>query len=286
MSPFSFLKKVILSALILTVIGVVAAALLYIFARRFHVEADPRIDEVESLLPGANCGGCGFSGCRAFAQACCKAASLNGLSCPGSDATVMEKIAGILGQRVAGADDRRNVAVVGCGAACYVRQNIARYDGPASCAALASIGSGPTLCSYGCLGLADCVRACPFGAIVMNSSTRLPEVDYSRCTGCGACSAQCPRSVISIRPAIKSAAFSYVACSNSLGGAMALKACRSACIACGKCERLCPESAITLHLPEGSRIAVPPARIDATRCTACGICIEACPTHAILAANA
>ena len=106
----------ILSALILSVIGIIAAALLYVVARRFHVEADPRIDEVESLLPGANCGGCGFSGCRAFAQACCKAASLNGLSCPGSDATVMEKIAGILGQRVAEADDRRNVELlVSCG---------------------------------------------------------------------------------------------------------------------------------------------------------------------------
>jgi len=277
---------VILSTLVLTVIGVIAAALLYVVARRFHVATDLRIDEVESLLPGANCGGCGFSGCRAFAQACCSAASLNGLSCPGSDATVMEKIAGILGQKAVGADDRRNVAVVGCGASCSSRQNIATYDGPGSCAALASIGSGPTLCSYGCLGLADCVRACPFGAIGMNSATGLPEVDYSRCTGCGACAAQCPRSVISIRPAIKSAAFSYVACSNSVGGALALKACRSACIACGKCERLCPESAITLNLPEGSRTAVPPARIDATRCTACGRCIEACPTHAILAANA
>lgn len=276
----------ILSALILTAIGVLSATLLYIVAKRFHVASDPRIDEVETLLPGANCGGCGFSGCRAFAQSCCSADSLNGLSCPGSDAGVMGRIASILHLNAESGRATRKIAVVGCGATCSTRPDIARYDGPASCAAIAAIGSGPTLCSYGCLGKGDCVAVCPFDAISMNASTGLPEVDYARCTGCGLCASRCPRSVISIRPAVRSARFFYVACSNSVGGAMAMKACRSACIACGKCERVCPAGAITLSRSGDSSVAIPPARIDATLCTACGRCEEVCPTHAIHPAQA
>lgn len=174
------------AAIVLGVIGIVAAGLLYVVARRFSVDDDPRIDQVEGLLPGANCGGCGFSGCRAFAQACCNATSLEGLSCPGSDRSTMGRIASALGLQNESCPDVRKVATVGCGAKCGGRQAVALYDGPASCVAVAAIGSGESLCSYGCVGMGDCVGVCPFDAISVNSETKIPEVDHSRCTGCGA----------------------------------------------------------------------------------------------------
>lgn len=271
----------ILSAIVLTVIGVVAAALLYVVARRFSVDDDPRIEQVEGMLPGANCGGCGFSGCRAFAQACCKASSLEGLSCPGSDRATMDRIASVLGMRNDSECDVRKVAIVGCGAKCGSRPEVAHYDGPPSCVAVAAVGSGESLCGYGCVGMGDCVKVCPFNAIAMNAATRLPEVDYSLCTGCGRCATRCPRSVISICNVSRSTVVSYVACSNRSSGQLAMKACRSACIACGKCERTCPVGAITLGRHGDRQLAVAPARIDALKCTGCGKCGEVCPTGAI-----
>ena len=269
------------AAIVLGVIGVVAAGLLYVVARRFSVDDDPRIDQVEGLLPGANCGGCGFSGCRAFAQACCNATSLEGLSCPGSDRSTMGRIASVLGLRNDSCSDVRRVAIVGCGAKCGGRQEVALYDGPASCVAVAAIGSGESLCSYGCVGMGDCVGVCPFDAMSVNSETKIPEVDHSRCTGCGRCAERCPRSVISIRQVRVQAVFRYVACSNASPGQLAVKACRSACIACGKCERVCASSAITFGRCGDGVSRVAPARIDAMKCTGCGMCGSACPTGAI-----
>lgn len=91
------------SLLVLGVTGVVAAVLLYFVALKFKVEEDPRIDLAQEALPGANCGGCGFAGCRAFAEACVKNPALEGLSCPVGGDDVMSKVRVIVNTPVGGA---------------------------------------------------------------------------------------------------------------------------------------------------------------------------------------
>ena len=135
-------------------IGIAGAAALYGVSRRFHVEEDPRIGEIESLLPGANCGGCGQSGCHAFAVACAKATSLDGLFCPGAGEDAMKKIAGIVGL-VAG-EARPKTAIVRCNGSCELTKRRVAYDGPRSCAIAATVSAGEGGCPNGCLGCGDC----------------------------------------------------------------------------------------------------------------------------------
>ncbi|MDE6371659.1 MAG: ferredoxin, partial [Duncaniella sp.] len=149
------MNVIILSIIVLGLIGIIGAAVLYMVARRFHVQEDPRIDQVEALLPGANCGGCGQSGCRAFAVACVGATTLEGLNCPSSGAEVMNKIGEIVGLTAVAAKPK--IAVIKCNGTCELRPAHARFEGAPSCAVLASLGSGETACPNGCLGCGDCV---------------------------------------------------------------------------------------------------------------------------------
>lgn len=256
-------------------IGVVCAIVLGVVARRFAVQEDPRIDEVEAQLPGANCGGCGFSGCRAFAAACVGASSLTGLECPGAGRTGMERIAAILG--LTAAKSVPKVAIIKCGGGCGDRQRTAEYDGSASCGLMAMCGGGDSACSWGCLGQGDCVRACAFGAVSIDRETRLPVVDDDKCTGCGACAGVCPRGVIEIRSKGPKGMRVWVACSNHDKGAAAMKACASSCIGCSRCVKACTHGAITI---EGNL-----AHIDPQACKLCRRCVDTCPKDAIVKVN-
>ena len=168
------MNVIILSIIVLGIIGIVGAAVLYVVAQRFHVHEDPRIDQVEALLPGANCGGCGRSGCRDFAVACVGATTLDGLSCPSSGAAVMKQIGDIVG--LTAVATKPKIAVIKCNGTCDLRPTNARFEGAPSCAVLASLGSGESACPNGCLGCGDCVEACPYGAMRMTLETGLPEV--------------------------------------------------------------------------------------------------------------
>ena len=194
-------SQVILIAVVaLAVLGFVLALLLYLVSKRFAVKEDPRIGLVAEVLPGANCGGCGFPGCGGMAAACVKAAdagSLEGLNCPVGGASCMQEVAGILGMEVAAAAPK--LAVVRCNGTCERRPRVVSYDGVKSCRIANSTCMGETLCSYGCLGCGDCVAACQFDAIHINPETGLPEVDAAKCTACGACSKACPRGVMEVR---------------------------------------------------------------------------------------
>ncbi|MBQ9475762.1 MAG: Fe-S cluster domain-containing protein [Bacteroidales bacterium] len=270
------MNGIILSTvLILSSLGLLLGVMLFFVARKFKVEEDPRIDEIEKLMPGANCGGCGYAGCRAFADAAVKAENLESCFCPVGGNEVMAKVAGVLGIEVK--QKTPQVAVVRCNGSCENRPKVNDYDGAASCRVKAALYSGDTLCPYGCLGCGDCVAVCKFGALSMNPETGLPEVDESKCTACGACVKACPKGIIEIRNKGPRSMRVYVGCVNKDKGAVARKACKAACIGCGKCAKECAHEAIT--------VADNLAYIDFTKCKLCKKCVEACPTGAIHAVN-
>ena len=269
----------ILSAVIvLGCIALVAAVILYVCSKRFAVKEDPRIAQVTEVLPGANCGGCGFPGCSGMADALVKGAdagSLEGLICPVGGADVMGKVADLLGMAIANSDPM--VAVVRCNGTCELRPRIASYDGLKTCTAMNACGAGETGCGFGCLGCGDCVGACQFDAIRINPETGLPEVDEEKCTACGACTKACPRNIIELRKKGPKGRRIFVSCVNKDKGAVAMKACKSACIGCGKCQKECKFEAITIE----NNLSY----IDFTKCRMCKKCVDACPTKAIHAVN-
>lgn len=259
----------------LGVIGAASAAILYLVGQKFRVEEDPRIEEVEEVLPGANCGGCGFPGCSSFAAACVKADSLDNLLCPVGGQKVMSKVAAILGQEAPAT--AKKIAVVRCNGTCENRPRTNLYDGSSSCAIASALYGGNTDCSFGCLGLGDCVDACSFDAIHINPETMLPEVDEDKCTACGACVKACPKGIIELRKQGPKSRRIFVSCVNRDKGAVAKKACDTACIGCSKCQKTCPFEAITVE----NNVAY----IDADKCRLCRRCVEVCPTHAIRELN-
>ena len=205
-----------------TLLGLLLAVVLFLVAKKFKVEEDPRIDEVEKVMPGANCGGCGFAGCRAFAQACVNAPNLDNNFCPVGGNEVMKKVAAVLGMEVK--EKAPMVAVVRCNGTCENRPKTNVYDGYRSCKVMAALYTGDTGCAYGCLGCGDCVAACQFGAISMDPETGLPVVDEEKCTGCGACAKACPKKVIELRNKGPKGRRVFVSCVNMEKGAAARKA--------------------------------------------------------------
>lgn len=269
------LSTIIWTVTVIALLGLVLALVLYLVAERFKVEEDPRIDEVEKVMPGANCGGCGFAGCRAFADAAVKAPNLDNNYCPVGGNDVMKKVAEILGYEVK--EKAPMVAVVRCNGTCDNRAKTNVYDGHQSCKVKAALYSGDTACSFGCLGCGDCVAVCQFGAISMNPETGLPLVDESKCTACGACAKACPKSVIELRAKGPRGMKLYVSCVNRDKGPAARKACSAACIGCGICVKTCTHGAITLE----NNVAY----IDYSKCKLCRECEALCPTGAIHSVN-
>ena len=272
------MNLILVAVISLGAIGLVAAVILYVASKKFAVYEDPRVAQVAEVLPQANCGGCGFPGCAAFAAACVKAAdtgSIEGLYCPGAGAEGMTKIAAILGMEAVVTEPK--IAVVRCNGSCENRPRIVQYDGAVSCAIAHSTCGGETACAFGCLGCGDCVSACRFDAIRMNPETGLPEVDEEKCTACGACAKACPRNIIEIRPKGKNSRRMVVMCVNKDKGVIANKACKVSCIGCGKCVKVCPFEAITLE----NNLAY----IDPIKCKSCRKCEPECPKGAIHAVN-
>jgi Na+-translocating ferredoxin:NAD+ oxidoreductase RNF subunit RnfB len=263
--------NLLLTVLKLSLLGVLLAVILYFVAQKFKVEEDPRIDEVEKMLPGANCGGCGFAGCRAMSEALVKNDNIDALYCPVAGGDVMKSIAGYLGKSAA--DKAPMVATMLCGGTCQKRPKINHYDGALSCAVVNTFYIGETGCAFGCIGYGDCVQACKFGAMALNPETGLVEIDPDKCTACGACVKTCPKGLIELRKKWPKNRAIYVACRSKNRGSVVMKVCKAGCIGCGKCAKVCPFGAITID----SYLAY----INPDKCKLCRKCVNECPTGAI-----
>ena len=268
-------STIIVTIISLSLLAAVSAVILYFIAQKFHVEEDPRIDEVQGMLPAANCGGCGFAGCRNFAETLVAAETFNGLNCPVGGNEMMVSIANMLGKTAEKVDPK--IAVLLCNGTPKFRPITTHYDGVENCLIQHSLYLGETNCSYGCLGNGDCVKACQFDAIKMDETTKLPVISDDKCVSCGSCIKVCPRNLIELRKKAENDRKLYVACSNCDKGAVAIKACKVACIACDRCVKICEFGAITI---EKNR-----AYIDETKCTLCRKCVSVCSTNSILEFN-
>jgi electron transport complex protein RnfB len=261
------LTSVLLAAAILAGLGLFFGLLLALANRYLKVQEDPRIDAVEKLLPGSNCGACGQPGCRGLAELIV-AGSEAPSRCTVSSAGGLEQIADYLGVEVGEAEKR--VARVHCGGGLGRARQLASYEGFDSCRASHLVGGGGLECSWGCLGLADCVRSCTFDAMRMNA-WRLPVVDVDRCTACGDCVEACPRDLIDLMPLAHRL---VVQCRAPLAAEAARRLCSAACDACGRCAADAAPGLITMagNLPVIDYSAGGPAEPRAT---------FRCPTGAI-----
>ncbi len=243
------MNEVVIYAIVsLAAIGTAAAIILFFVSQKFKVIEDPDIDVVEEVLPSANCGGCGFAGCRAFAEASVKQAkgegNLEGLNCPVGGNEVMAKVASALNMEVE--EKEPQIAVVRCSGNRINAPKKVEYDSAATCSFANNLFNGESGCPYGCLGLGDCVSACDFNAIYMDEETGLPVVVEENCVACGACVTACPRNIIELRNQGKKSRRIFVSCINEEKGGVAKKNCSVACIGCQKCVKVCPFDAIEM----------------------------------------
>ncbi len=261
-------SSLLIAVAFMTVLGLLLASILAVANKRLYVFEDPRIDEVEEMLPSANCGSCGSAGCRAFAEKLVKGEVQPGL-CTVNSKEGNQVIANFLGVELGGQEKR--VARLACAGGSNVATQRARYVGLETCRAAATVAGGGKGCAWGCLGLGDCDQVCEFDAIRMNRHG-LPVVDAEKCTACGDCVEICPRDLFSLHPISHRL---WVACRNLEKGDEAETDCAVLCTACGRCAADAPEGLIDIH----NNLAV----IDYSKNTlASTVAIERCPTGAIV----
>lgn len=260
------LSSILTAAGAMAGIGGSLSLVLFGASKRFKVEEDPRIDEVQEALPAANCGACGLAGCRAFAEAIV-ADPEAAVTCPVSSAEANAEIAAILGVDMGTAD--RQVARLTCNGSHGNARRNADYKGVMDCRSAVMMDGLERTCLYGCAGLGTCVRACSFDAMRLEDG--LVVIDEATCTGCGQCVTVCPQDVLRLQSLTKPI---VVACSSTDKGAATKRACDVGCIGCKKCVKACDDDAIAV-----SDFC---ATIDAAKCTSCAKCIVVCPQDSIL----
>ncbi|MEC9487898.1 MAG: RnfABCDGE type electron transport complex subunit B [Halanaerobium sp.] len=235
-------------------------------SKKLAVEEDDRIAKIEEILPGANCGACGYPGCSNYASAVVGGeAAVN--NCPVGGEKVARLIADIMGVKAGGSEQM--VAQVLCQGGQEEADRRSEYRGVETCKAAAALGGGNKACNFGCLGLGDCAAVCPFAAIIINDNG-LPEIDPEKCTGCGKCVEACPKNIILLAPIT---AQNNIRCRATYPGKKVRKICSVGCIGCGLCAKVCPVDAITME----DNLAV----LDYDKCINCGLCAEKCPTGTI-----
>ena len=225
---------IIAAAAVVGLVGILLGFFLGVSGEKFKVEVDPKEEAIGGVLPGNNCGGCGYAGCSGLAAAIAKGeAPVNG--CPVGGAPVAAKIGEIMG--VEAEAGGRKVAFVKCAGTCDKANTDYVYSGTRNCATMMFVpNGGPKTCNYGCLGYGTCVAACPFDAIHLENGVAV--VDKEQCKACGKCIAACPKNLIELIPY---EAKHVVQCSSNDKGKDVMKACSVGCIGCMKCQKNCPE---------------------------------------------
>lgn len=259
-NPMTILWSVVILFVLALVFGVVLAVL----GKKLAVHEDERIGQVREKLSGANCGGCGYAGCDAFAKAVVEGkADVN--ACSATSAENKKLIGEIIGASVSAQD---TIIVVACNGG-HNAQDKYEYMGYGDCRSMELLGGGRKICKWGCLGMGSCTDACPTGAVQVGMKG-YAEIDEEKCIKCGRCVTACPKKLTRRIPA---SAKVYVACSNCQTGKEVRAICKSGCIGCGLCKKNCPSGAIEVQ----NNLAV----IDYSKCTGCGLCAEKCPQKCI-----
>jgi len=261
------MMEILLPILIVGGIALLGGVIIAVSSVFMAVPVDERESEIREVLPGANCGGCGYAGCSEYAAAVAGGNAPAHLCLPGGT-SVAEKIGKITGLGVIEVTPKTAV-VYCCGSKDKVDIKM-NYRGIKSCAAASTFYGGISACTYGCMGLGDCAAACVYDAISIKGGVAV--VHQAKCTGCSSCAKACPKGLIKM---VKVNVTHVVLCSSHDRGATTVKTCKAGCLGCGKCVRVCPSGAIALD----KNLAV----IDPGKCTGCGACVPVCPTGAIKA---
>ncbi len=259
------LVNILIAVAALGAMGLVFGVLLAYASKVFAVQADERVETITGLLPGANCGGCGYAGCAALADAIVQGnARVN--ACPVGGSGTAESIAQVMG--VAAESVVRRYSKVKCSGKCSVVQMKYQYMGIDDCESAVRLAGGNKHCGYACVGYGTCIRKCAFGAISIRDGVAF--IDRDKCTACGVCVESCPRKLIELIPYENQY---WVSCSSKDKGPAVRKVCEVGCIGCKLCEKACQFDAI--HVIDNI------AKIEYDKCTNCGACEAKCPRKII-----
>lgn len=259
---------IITASLIVGGTGIVIGILLGIAAKKLEVDVDEKEEIVLNLLPGVNCGACGYPGCDGLAAAIATGRAPAD-ACTVANSETHSEIAEIMGLSVEASE--KKVAFVMCAGTSNKTRDKLNYYGTWDCRkAYETPGNGPKECNYGCMGYGSCVNVCKFDAIHIVDGVAL--VDKEKCTACGMCVEECPKNIIELIPCEDRGHF--VRCYSNSKGKDVKKACDIGCIGCKICEKVCEYDAV--HVSDFL------ARIDYDKCVNCGACAEKCPTKVIL----
>ena len=261
----TFSMEIIIAILTLGALGLIFGIGLAVASKKLAVQANPKLEEVQHLLPGANCGACGNPGCFGFAESLLGGKSVLD-SCRVCSDESKEKIAKILG--LALEKQNKKIATLHCDGGLKVK-NKYLYNGINDCISANLVLGGQKSCVFACLGFGTCVRACPFGAISMSAQV-LPVVDKDKCRSCNKCVLACPKKLFSLVSVTNTV---YVACSSHDLGKDVKSVCPVGCIACKMCEKACKFDAI--HVVDNLAV------IDYHKCTSCQECVKVCPAKTI-----
>jgi len=255
------------AVVVLAALGLGASLGLGIASKKLAVNLDPRIEKLAEMLPGANCGGCGYAGCSAFAEAVIND-GVPVTRCSVCGSSMVEGICRELGLE-AGEVVRRVARILCSGGNNRVGKRF-EYNGVIDCKAAALLAGGDKNCPYGCLGYGTCIAVCSFGAL-SEGPAGIPVVNDDKCTGCGQCVAACPRHIIKLVPFGQTI---HVLCSSKAPGKEVREVCPVGCIGCRLCEQVCPFEAI--HVEDNLAV------LDYDKCQQCGLCVGRCRPHAIV----
>ncbi len=260
------ISEILIPALAVGATGLVFGGLLGFASIVFKVDKDERIDAICEILPGANCGGCGYAGCSALAEAIVTKGE-EAAKCNLMTNEKNKTICSIMGKAASAVVHKK--AKLKCNGTCDVCSNRYDFSGIDNCQDAYLLNGGPKSCEYGCMGLESCVAVCEYGALTIKDG--IAHIDGEKCIGCGRCTKVCPKNLLELVPSDKKYT---VSCSSKDKGVTVKNYCSAGCIGCKMCEMKCEADAI--HVADNLAV------IDYSKCTSCGMCAEVCPKNIIL----